>query len=34
MRIMIIDRHGWSLFNFLVSFFAGLLLVLIMNWVK
>jgi hypothetical protein len=26
---MIVDRHGWSLFNFLVSFFAGLLLVVL-----
>lgn len=34
MRIMIVDRHGWSLFTFLVSFFGTILLVLIINWVK
>lgn len=34
MRIMIIDRHGWSLFNSLWSFWLGVLLVLVVYWVK
>lgn len=34
MRIMIVDRHGWSFFNFIVSFLVGLALVLVVNWVN
>ena len=34
MKITIVDGHGWSFFNFVVSFIGGLLVVLIVNWVK
>ncbi len=33
MRIMIVDRHGWSLFTIVTSFIVGILLMMIVNWV-
>lgn len=33
MQITIVDGHGWSFFTLGMSFLAGILAMLILNWV-